>query len=300
MMPHDENTGAPRRVISADGMRHLFPALMGRGPRAAPWLVRPTAAPKRRKRRRNDDQRMLDEHVVACVAALCLYAAQDDAPDEARARLVRKFLERDQEKLKKVLERYGGYMRDVFAIEREGGADPLQTLARALGTPGSARCGSAARFWRFVPSSPEARPTLLEGLGRGGLGELANCVSDLAAAVHEEGSEGATARRRKGRRRCGSGPGPSRRSRFVNLCWRAAGRPRNRRRPRGAAGGPVSVVERARVEGGDEAPARRRCSSEPIASRVVCLSHTGPRPLVAASTTPAASANRRKPAARTL
>ena len=43
---------------------------------------------------------MLDEHVVACVAALCLYAAQDDAPDEARARLVRKFLEKDQEKLK--------------------------------------------------------------------------------------------------------------------------------------------------------------------------------------------------------
>ena len=130
----EEATGAPRRVISADGMRHLFPALMGRGAaRGAVVGAADRRAKKRRKRRRNDDQRALDEHVVACVAALCLYAANDGAPDEARARLVRKFLEKDQEKLKKVLERYGGYMRDVVAIEREGGADPLQTLARALG-----------------------------------------------------------------------------------------------------------------------------------------------------------------------
>ena len=141
---------------------------------------------------------MLDEHVVACVAALCMYAAQDDAPDEARARLVRKFLEKDQEKLRKVLERYGGYMRDVVAIEREGGADPLQTLARALGAGLHALrlCGSILAFCAVF--APAARPTLLEGLGRGGLGELANCISDLAAAVHEEGSEG--------------GDGPARRS----------------------------------------------------------------------------------------
>ncbi len=187
----NEETGAPRRVISADGMRHLFPALMGRG--AARGAVVGSAdrrAKKRRKRRRNDDQRMLDEHVVACVAALCLYAAQDDAPDEARARLVRKFLEKDQEKLKKVLERYGGYMRDVVAIEREGGADPLQTLARALGAGLHALrlCGAILAFCAVF--APAARPALLDGLGRGGLGELANCVSDLAAAVHEEGSEG--------------------------------------------------------------------------------------------------------------
>ena len=187
----EEATGAPRRVISADGMRHLFPALMGRGAaRGAVVGAADRRAKKRRKRRRNDDQRALDEHVVACVAALCLYASQEDAPDEARARLVRKFLEKDQEKLKKVLERYGGYMRDVVAIEREGGAGPLQTLARALGAGLHALrlCGAILAFCAVF--APAARPTLLEGLGRGGVGELANCISDLAAAVHEEGSEG--------------------------------------------------------------------------------------------------------------
>ena len=81
----EEATGAPRRVISADGMRHLFPALMGRGAaRGAVVGAADRRAKKRRKRRRNDDQRALDEHVVACVAALCLYAANENAPDEAR------------------------------------------------------------------------------------------------------------------------------------------------------------------------------------------------------------------------
>ena len=49
-------------------------------------------------------------------------------------------------------------------------------------------CGAILAFCAVF--APAARPTLLEGLGRGGVGELANCISDLAAAVHEEGSEG--------------------------------------------------------------------------------------------------------------
>ena len=235
---------------------------------------------------------------MACVAALCLYAANEGAPDEARARLVRKFLEKDQEKLKKVLERYGGYMRDVVAIEREGGADPLQTLARALGAGLHALrlCGAILAFCAVF--APAARPTLLEGLGRGGVGELANCISDLAAAVHEEAFRGGR-RRGGGARGDAAGMGGGRRGgrTFVN--------PRSvskLRRPARA-----DAVRAARQEarfGRGRAPASRAATRRrpavvaPSADRVAgCpLAHRTRVP-VAASTTPVASANRRKPAA---
>ena len=272
----EEATGAPRRVISADGMRHLFPALMGRGAaRGAVVGAADRRAKKRRKRRRNDDQRALDEHVVACVAALCLYAANDGAPDEARARLVRKFLEKDQEKLKKVLERYGGYMRDVVAIEREGGADPLQTLARALGAGLHALrlCGAILAFCAVF--APAARPTLLEGLGRGGVGELANCVSDPRGRRPRRRFRGGR-RRGGGARGDAAGMGGGRRGgrTFVN--------------PSAAARQEARVRSRPGVEGGDEASSRgRRGRRRRGFGR-------GRAPASRAATTPSASANRRK------
>lgn len=180
----EEATGAPRRVLAADGMRHLFPALMGRGAARGTLLgSSERRAKKRRKRRRGDDQKALDEHVVACLASLCLYAAHDDAPDQARPRLVRKFLEGDQEKVKRVLERYAFYMREVILVESS--EDPLETLARALGAGLHALrlCGVLLAFCAVF--APACRPMLVEGLGSKGVGELANCVADLADAVHD-------------------------------------------------------------------------------------------------------------------
>ena len=186
----EEATGAPRR--SDQRGRHAPPVSCLDGERARARRGRRGRRPESKKRRKQGTTINGPSTSTSWPAspALCLYASQENAPDEARARLVRKFLEKDQEKLKKVLERYGGYMRDVVAIEREGGADPLQTLARALGAGLHALrlCGAILAFCAVF--APAARPTLLEGLGRGGVGELANCVSDLAAAVHEEGSEG--------------------------------------------------------------------------------------------------------------
>ena len=180
-------------------MRHLFPALMAGEPRGGAVVGSADRRAKKRRKRRNDDQRMLDEHGRRFgVAALCMYAAQDDAPDEARARLVRKFLERDQEKLKKVLERYGGYMRDVRDRAR-GRRGPLQTLARALGA-GLHALRALRRDFGVLCCSPRwPRGRRSQVWGRGGLGELANCVSDPAAAVHEEGSEGEPRRRGGGK-----------------------------------------------------------------------------------------------------
>jgi len=131
--PRDADDPA-RRFFEAGGLKVIFPALAGRGAARGAIVGDATkkSRKKKRKRRLKDEQRDLDEHVVSVVASLCLYAAPD-APDLAHKRLVHKFLENGEEKVRELARRYATHAGDVRAAERadDGGDDEGARLARA-------------------------------------------------------------------------------------------------------------------------------------------------------------------------
>ena len=200
-----EATGAARRVVSAGGLKVLFPALAGRG--AARGAVVSDGGPRgasrsaklKRKRRRADEQRDLDEHVVSCVAWLCVYGDDGGAPDAAKSRLLRKFLERDAEKCRSLLDRYLSYRTDVTAADAEGRAedaaapDPgLARLARALSAgldPARARPLGLSKLRQNVAEIVQERPRRARNLStvgyRAGLSGLRLAAAGLAfCCVH--------------------------------------------------------------------------------------------------------------------
>ena len=147
------------RFIDANGLKVLFPALMGKGAAKPPKL----ANRRKRAKRGPDDQRATDERILSIVASLCFYAKNKDAPQDAHQRLVSKFAEPDKMPRLVALLRdyYGAVLRESSSREEEDD-DDIGAQARILRAGGHALRLVTTAVAFAVVHSPSCRTAFLD------------------------------------------------------------------------------------------------------------------------------------------
>ncbi|KAJ1458298.1 Catenin-beta-like protein [Pelagophyceae sp. CCMP2097] len=184
-----------RRLLDKGGLKVIFPALLGRGAARPPKGEQRSGRTRKLKRKKRDaaDQRACDEHVLSIVAHVAGYAERHARQDDAKRRVVAKFVEDGHAKLLRLVDVYQLYAERTSRaaatpLRRVEGLSADEQRALEQGTlleAGLHGLRLAARPLAFAAvHSPACRAALVVALAQRGA-TCAHVAQTLADEAHD-------------------------------------------------------------------------------------------------------------------